>query len=177
MHQVVSLGAQFKGSVKFATFTTAHQLMNIGRAIQSGWEVQLQSNGSFNHCSADFGLIAYGLNSLHCQCRTISYSIVPSERHFSFLASHIGVEKGFFSLCNMTLCPSDKQCSLCEEVRDIVTGEGVQQAIKDKKKLPIRKASCDNSTSFAKFVRKKLRAARLLQCSAHLTGTLFYSVE
>ena len=36
MHEVVSLGAQFKGGVKFATFTTAHQLMNIGRAIQSG---------------------------------------------------------------------------------------------------------------------------------------------
>ncbi len=108
MHEVVSLGAQFKGGVKFATFTTANQLMNIGRAIQSGWEVQLQSYGSFNHCSADFGIIAYGLNSLRCQCRIISYSIVPSKHYLSFLASYIGVEKGFFSLCNMTLCPSDK---------------------------------------------------------------------
>jgi hypothetical protein len=39
MHEVVSLGTQFKGGMKFATFTTAHQLMNISRAIQSGWEV------------------------------------------------------------------------------------------------------------------------------------------
>ncbi len=65
---------------------------------------------------------------------------------------------------------------MCKEVRDIVTDEGVQQAIKDQT-IPIRKELCDNYTSFAKFVRKKLRAARLLQCSAHLTGTLFYSVE
>ena len=172
MHEVVSLGAQFEGGVKYLAFSTAGLLMNLGRQIQSEWEVQLQSDGSFNHCSADFGLIAYGVNSLRCKCRIVSYSIVPSEHHNAFIASFNGVEKGFFGLCNMTLCPSDKQCSMCEEVRDIVTDEGVQQAIKDQK-LPIRKASCDNSTSFAKFVRKKLRAARLLQCSAHLTGTLF----
>ena len=172
MHEVVSLGAQFEGGVRYLALSTPGLLMNLGRAIQSEWEVQLQSDGSFNHCSADFGLIAYGVNSLRCKFRIVSYSIVPSEHHHAFISSFNGMEKGFFSLCNMTLCPSDKQCAMCEEVRDIVTDEGVQEAMKDQK-LPIRKASCDNSTSFAKFVRKKLRAARLLQCSAHLTGTLF----
>ncbi len=42
MHEVVSLGAQFKGGVKFVTFITAQLLMNLGRGIQSEWEVQLQ---------------------------------------------------------------------------------------------------------------------------------------
>ncbi len=41
MHEVVSLGAQFKGGVKFAAFATAHQLLHIGSSIQSGWEVQV----------------------------------------------------------------------------------------------------------------------------------------
>ncbi len=80
------------------------------------------------------------------------------------------MENGFFNLCNMTLCPSDKQCAMCVEVRDLVTNEDVKQAMKDKK-IPIRMASCDNSLSFAKFVKRKLRVARLLQCSAHLNGT------
>ena len=96
MHEVVSLGAQFEGGVKYLAFSTAGLLMNLGRQIQSEWEVQLQSDGSFNHCSADFGLIAYGVNSLRCKCRIVSYSIVPSEHHQSFLASYIGVEKDFF---------------------------------------------------------------------------------
>ncbi len=65
---------------------------------------------------------------------------------------------------------------MCKEVRELVTNDDVKQAMKDKK-IPIKKALCDNSLSFAKFVRRKLRAARHLQCSAHLTGILFHSVE
>jgi hypothetical protein len=55
----------------------------------------------------------------------------------------------------MTLCPSDKKFSMCEEVCDIVSNDDVQQAMKDKI-ITVRKASCDNYTSVAKFVKKML---------------------
>ena len=52
----------------------------------------------------------------------------------------------------MTLCPSTKKCAVCEEVRDIIEDDGVKEAMKDGI-VQVAKASCDNSTSFAKFVR------------------------
>ncbi len=152
------------------TLTTPHLLFRIRCSIQCEWEMQPQSYGSFNHCASDFRLIDFGLNSLRSQCRIISYSIVPSEHHSSYIESYTGVQNGLFKLCDMTLCSLYKKCSICEEVRDIFTKKDVIKAMKDGI-ITIRKASCDNYTSFAKFVKRKPSTARLIQRLAHLSGS------
>ena len=174
MHEVVCLGAQFHGGVTYMGLTTPHMLLNLGRAIQSEWEVQLQADGSFNFCDRKFGLLSFGVNSLNAKFRQVAISMVPSEHSSAFITTFNGIENGFFRLCDMCLCPAETTCKVCEEVRDIVQNPKVKQAIR-LRKLPIVKASCDNSTSFAKFVRHSLPGASLLQCSAHLTGTIFPS--
>ena len=171
MHTVVSLGAQFQGGVTYMGLATQHILLNLGRAIQSEWEVQLQADGSFNFCDRKFGLLSFGVNSLNEKFQQVTISLVPSEHNTAFSTTYNGIENGFFKLCDMQLCPAEKDCKVCEEVRDIVQNPLVTQAIR-RRKIPVVKASCDNSTSFAKFVKQSLPGASLLQCSAHLTGII-----
>ena len=171
MHAVVSLGAQFQGGVTYMGLSTPHMLLNLGRAIQSEWELQLQADGSFNFCDRKFGLLCFGVNSLNAKFQQVAISIVLSEHSTAFITTYNDIENVFSRLCDMNLCPAESECRVCEEVRDIVQHPKVKQAIR-LRKLPIVKASCDNSTSFAKFVRQSLPGASLLQCSAHLTGII-----
>ncbi len=47
MHQVVCIGSQWSGGVTFFSKTTMQLLLNLERALQSGWPMQVQTDGSF----------------------------------------------------------------------------------------------------------------------------------
>ena len=175
LHEVVCTGFQWEKGITFMTLTTPHLSLHYGRAIQSEWEIELQTDGSFNFCDKEFGLIAIGVNSLRSIFRQISFSIVPSESAEAFMYSYRGGQQTFFRFCkDYRLCPpGTTQCQLCDMVRDIVSSPDVKKLLKPgaREKLPIAKALCDNSLSFAKFARKELpQSCTVLQCSAHITG-------
>ena len=64
--------------------TTPHMLLNLGRAMQSQWEVQLQADGSFNFCDRKFGLLSFGVNALNAKFQQVAISLVPSEHNTAF---------------------------------------------------------------------------------------------
>jgi hypothetical protein len=57
LHQVVCIGNQWKKGVTFMEVSTPHFLFNAGRAMQTGWELQVQADGSFDFCQTEEQLI------------------------------------------------------------------------------------------------------------------------
>ncbi len=56
-----ALGRNGAGGVTFTKLSMPHLLVNHGRAIQSGWKLQIQVDGSFSFCEAELGVIVFGL--------------------------------------------------------------------------------------------------------------------
>ncbi len=71
-------------------------MFNLGRAIQSKWELQIQSDGSFAFCSAEIGVIVFGVNSLGSVFKQVSWSIVPNESSDAFAYAYNGIRAAFF---------------------------------------------------------------------------------
>jgi hypothetical protein len=66
LHSVVCLGAQWKGGNTFMETSTVDLVLNVGRAIRSGWQLHIQSDGTFGLCASYIGVIVFGVNSLPC---------------------------------------------------------------------------------------------------------------
>ena len=90
------LGSQWYGGVTFTELTTPHLLFNLGRAIQREWELQIQSDSSFAFCSAEIGVIVFGVNSLGSVFKKASWSIVPNESSEAFAYAYNGTRAAFF---------------------------------------------------------------------------------
>jgi hypothetical protein len=94
-------------------------MFNLGRAIQSEWEVQIQSDGSFAYCSAEIGVIVFGVNSLGSVFEQVSWSIVPNESSEAFTYAYNGIRAAFFAQGAVRLCDQGSACDFCEQLRDI----------------------------------------------------------
>jgi len=158
LHQVVCIGNQWSGRVTFMELTTPHFIFNIGSAIQSGWEMQLQADGSFNFCASNFGIILFCVNSLRSIFRYVAWSIVPNESSEAFEFAYNGFRVAFFSLFapgKLRVC--DGKCALCDQFRDIQSAPEVIAVLANpEQRLPVVKAICDNITKFSKFVKRVL---------------------
>ena len=64
LHEVVCIGNQWKDGVTFMALTTPGLLFNVRLALQSGWSLHFQGDGSFDYCSSKLGVILLGVNSL-----------------------------------------------------------------------------------------------------------------
>ncbi len=84
LHSVICLGAQWKGGNTFMESSTVDLLLNVGRAIGSGWELHLQTDGTFGLCASDIGIIVFGVNSLRGIFRPVSWSIIANESSEAF---------------------------------------------------------------------------------------------
>ncbi len=62
LHTIRCIGSQWSGGVTFTELSTLHILFNLRRAIQSGWELQIQADSSFVFCAADLSVIMFGVN-------------------------------------------------------------------------------------------------------------------
>jgi hypothetical protein len=69
---VVCIGAQFFGCVTFMELTTLHLLWNAARALQHGWPMQVQADGSYDFCNSKLGVIVFGINSLRGKLLSVS---------------------------------------------------------------------------------------------------------
>ncbi len=61
MHQVVCIGLQWSGGVTFFSKTTMQLLLNLARSLQSGWPMQVQTDGSFDFCYSKLCVVATGV--------------------------------------------------------------------------------------------------------------------
>ena len=77
MHQVVCIGAQWSGGVTFSSNSTLQLLFNLARALQSGWPMQVQTDGSFDFCDSKLGVIVFGdINWCQLPSRKISTGVM-----------------------------------------------------------------------------------------------------
>ena len=89
-HEVVCIGSQWNDGVTFCALTTPDMIKNVGRAIQSGWSLHFQGDGSFDYCSSKLGVIVMGVNSLRGIFRPVSWSMVPNESAQAFAYAYNG---------------------------------------------------------------------------------------
>ena len=175
LHKVVCIGSQWSDGVSFMELTTMHLLLNIGRAMQSGWELQVQADGSFEFCASKLGVIIFGVNSLRHIFRPVSWALVPSESSEAFEYCYNGIRAAFFSVIKpgaLRLCPAGAApCAFCDQLRDIQQAPEVVHALSDpKERLPVMRAGADNTTKWSKFAKKVLTRAKVIVCYAHATG-------
>jgi hypothetical protein len=91
-----------------------HLILNVGRAIGSGWQLQIQAVGSFARCASDIGVIILGVDSLRGNLRYVSWPIVlilPNESSEAFSYCFNGIRAEFFKLLflgEVRLCPDSR---------------------------------------------------------------------
>jgi hypothetical protein len=157
MHQVVCIGAQWFGGVTFFSKTTMQLLLNLARVLQSGWPMQVQTDGSFDFCDRKLGMIVFGVNSLRGKFRPVSWSLVPNESSDAFSAVYNGAREAFFSVLTpgaLRLCPPGQGCELYNRIRDLQASPEVAEVLANPSKtLLVKKAGSDNTTKWHKFVK------------------------
>ena len=99
LHTIICIGSQWKGGVTFTELIMPHLMFHLGRAIQCEWELQIQLDGSFAFCSAEIGVIVFGVNSLGSVFKQVSWSIVPNESSEAFTYAYNCI-RAAFSVCS-----------------------------------------------------------------------------
>ena len=134
LHSVICLGAQWKGGNTFMESSTVDLLLNVGRAIGSGWELHIQSDGTFGLCASDIGVIVFGVNSLRGIFRPVWWSIVANESSEAFAYCYNGIRAAFFRLLTpgeVRLCPISAQCLCCQQIREVQEMPEVVKVLQD----------------------------------------------
>ena len=52
--------------------------------LQCGWQIQGHWDGTFNWCNKDFGLLAFGLNSMGAHYNPVTITIANSESRTTY---------------------------------------------------------------------------------------------
>ncbi len=179
LHTIICHGirSQWSGDVTFTELSTPQLMFNLGSAIQSKWEVQIKSDGSFAFCSAEIGVIVFGVNSLGSVFKQVSWSIVPNESSEAFAYAYNGVRAAFFCLFKkgaVRLCERGSACNFGEQLRDIQESQEVAKVLNivsdPYEELPVKRAGADNTTKWSSFTKRILKHAKVLVCYAHATG-------
>ncbi len=159
--------------------STVDLLLNVGRAIGSGWKLLIQADGTFGLCASDIGVIVFGVNSLRGIFRPVSWSIVANESSEAFAYCYNGIrgfQAAFFRLLTpgaVQLCPISAQCLCCQQIREVQEMPEVVKVLQDPvKRLPVKKAGADNTTKWSKFARQLPAGTKVLICYAHATGSV-----
>jgi hypothetical protein len=170
----VCLGAQWNKGNTFLETSTVDLILNVGRAIGSGWHLHIQADGNFAMCASDFGVVVFGVNAQRCIFRSVSWSIVPNESSEAFAYCYNGIQAAFFKLLTpseVQLCPYSVRCLCCQQIREVQEMAEVAQVLQNPdQKPPVTKTGADNTTKWSKCVKQVLAGAKVLICYAHATG-------
>jgi hypothetical protein len=172
-HQVVCLGFQFKDGVRFMVLSTPHFIVNMARSIQCGWQIQGHWDGAFNWCNKDFGLLAFGLNSMGARYNPVTVTIANSESQTAYQHSFESAEVALFTLYKSTRLCDREECSFCVTIREQAKGgllkEYLQSPRGQRGEFHVDKPSSDQSAPLHAFARDKF-GKPVLQCGQHSTG-------
>lgn len=117
-HTTVCLGFQFKNNVRYMCLSTPHLLNNLARAANCGWQNFLHMDGGYNWCGKDFGLVAYGMNSMGSHYNPVSISIVNNESKASLTTSWRHTASGVYNLYQQVKLCSDETCGFCTQLSE-----------------------------------------------------------
>ena len=75
LHSVYALSVGSGGRDIFLGFATVSELLNLTRAYNSGWKVQLCMDATYGVCKQALGMIQMGVNSLGSKLYVIAREI------------------------------------------------------------------------------------------------------
>ena len=150
-------------------------LMNPLKAINSGWQVQIQADATFKVCREDVALLGFGVNSMGAKYNLCALSITPQENKKAYSETWMSVNSALnLLLGNYLRCPL-KDCEACDTFFGIKEYCEMQRLLETTPfRVPVVLAGSDNNLAFANFVAEDLPNAKVLQCFSHLTGIASY---
>ena len=159
-------------------FASLSMLMNPLKAINSGWQVQIQADVTFNVCMEDVALLGFGVNSMGAKYNLCVLSLIPNSAENKKVYSETWKAVNCaldLLLRNFVRCPMH-DCDVCDIFCGITERREIQEILANSIpfKIPVVLAGSDNNLSFANFVAEDLPGTTVLQCFSHLTGNLLH---
>ena len=155
--------------------TTAHNIMNIGRAINAG-ECIYHTDGTFNLCQNDIALVGIRVAQRCDGTATLGFSVNLFESEEAIRATFNGLQACFIAVFNNLMVRSELDCEFCKSVVDILDGNKMKQfkesAKQAKRQLPDGKFMCDDGAGYKSFLKKYFPKSMKLRCLQHLGSKL-----
>ena len=159
----------------FLTFANVWNLLNIFRAVGSGYAVQLQGDLTYKASKAALNKLCFAVNMLGSHFAQVTYSLIPTDCESSeaYKQAWNGTKAAARRVMSITLCYAD-DCKTCKYINDLKQNETVAACLagrpyKQDKELPISYTLGDKSQAWQKFCREE-RKVPTNMCQTHATA-------
>ncbi len=148
-------------------------ILNIARALDSGWPVCMSCNGTGRLCSKQINFVSLGVNSIPAKYNTLNYCIGPVENMVLFSQSWDGSKGTFLAILRDWKCchMSYAHCKTCPLVTHFQTVEAVDVAVDEE--CLIHFAKSDNTYLFRNFAKSIGAIALQDECHCHGESVLY----
>ena len=147
-------------------------LANAIRALEAGWIVQLNGDGTFGFCRAAVDMIGLGFCSMGGANHPACWSYIPhqGEGELMYHVTYNEMERAALALLTANL---NKECEFTKYIKHLLAQPNVEKYMEGEKyrdgKLPIDQAQCDHQAGWRNFAWNVFGWAPNI-CSTHLTG-------
>ncbi len=99
----------------YIAVSSVWMLLNVCRALNSGWPLQIQADATYGICAEAVGLLGFGVNSLGAHIHLVGMAIIPeSESTKLYTETWTAIREALHSLLtNFVFCPIHG-CQCCE---------------------------------------------------------------
>jgi len=175
-HQVFCIGnvaPDAAGEEIFLNLATMWGILNIARALETGWPVCMSGDGTGRLCSKQITLISLGVNSIPARFNTLNYCIGPVENQDLFTQGWDGVKRTFLAVFRDWKCchMSYAHCQVCPLVTHFRSVKSVAEAVEDDEL--IHQAKSDNTDLFRNFAKSIGAVALQDECHGHGESLLY----
>jgi hypothetical protein len=159
----------------FLTFATTWDLLNLFRALASGYEVQLMGDVTSKASSAALNKLGLGVNMLGNRFAPLSFTLIPAETESAavYAQAYAVTKSAIRRIISLPTC-GKAGCITCTSIAGMQDEELVQCCLasppyEERKELPIDIALGDNSTAWQKFTNEELHLPSNV-CQTHATA-------
>ena len=170
------------GAQVFMSCGTASEVLNIFRAYNSGWDVQICLDATYGVCNKGLNLMQLGINSLGGKMFPFGYSIGSGNESAEYYTNcWEGAVSAALLLATFFKRCEQEQCEICDEVERCIQHPVTQEIlkrpeVKQEMRLPVDYAMADNSAAIHRYIRETLGCQRTM-CFAPLGREYFLVVH
>ena len=178
LFKVYCIGKQIMGSDRtvFLTFATGYNILNLWRAVGTGYDVQLHGDVTGKASTLALSKLAFGVNMLGAHYAPLSTSLIhaDSESSGAYVQAYRALKNAVRYFICIKLC-DDHRCTTCWCIQEVREMPKVVAAITDPaytgadKLLPIARPMGDNSAAWQKFAKEELHLESNV-CQTHATA-------
>jgi hypothetical protein len=180
LHQVICIGKHIDAgqNMLFVSFSTVSMLLNLCRAMNSGWAVTLQGDVTHKICSAAVDGLGLGVNSLGTKCNLLVYSLIPAGTESKAMYGQVWecVRSALYALLRKYKSCGVAGCKTCHAIANVREGKAVREYLrggegsaKSRHTFTIDQAIGDNHTGYQNWVQDEHGIPPDV-CATHLTA-------